>query len=62
MRHAIITAGSKGIGREVTERLLQKGCSVTVNYRSDIARIKELMGNENHMKIAYGLDGLIIQN
>lgn len=43
MRHAIITAGSKGIGRKVTEHFLQKGCSVTVNYRSDFARVQELM-------------------
>ncbi|MBD8005443.1 SDR family oxidoreductase [Bacillus norwichensis] len=43
MRHAIITAGSKGIGRKVTEAFLQKGCSVTVNYYSDEDRIKELI-------------------
>lgn len=42
MRHAIITAGSKGLGKKVAERLLQKGYSVTVNYRSDIERINEL--------------------
>lgn len=42
LKHAIITAGSKGIGRKVTERFLEKGCSVTVNYRSDTARIEKL--------------------
>jgi 3-oxoacyl-[acyl-carrier protein] reductase len=42
MRHAIITAGSKGLGKKVAEQLLQKGCSVTVNYRSDIDRVNEL--------------------
>lgn len=42
VRHAIITAGSKGLGRKVTEVLLKIGCSVTVNYRSDEARIEEL--------------------
>lgn len=42
MRHAIITAGSKGIGKMVTEHFLKKGCSVTVNYRSDTSRINEL--------------------
>lgn len=42
MRHAVITAGSKGIGRQVTEKFLDMGCSVTVNYRSDVARIDEL--------------------
>lgn len=42
MKHAVITAGSKGIGRQVTEKLLSLGCSVTVNYRSDAARVNEL--------------------
>lgn len=35
MRHALITAGTKGLGRKVTEMLLEKGFSVTVNYRQD---------------------------
>ncbi|MBU9721127.1 MULTISPECIES: SDR family oxidoreductase [Bacillaceae] len=35
MRHALITAGSKGLGKKVTERLLNDGFSVTVTYRSD---------------------------
>ncbi|PLT31014.1 SDR family oxidoreductase [Peribacillus deserti] len=43
MRHAVITAGSKGLGKKVTEQFLQKGCSVTVNYRSDFTRIEELV-------------------
>ncbi|WP_453993241.1 SDR family oxidoreductase [Bacillus nitroreducens] len=42
MRHAVITAGTKGLGRKVTEELLKMGCSVTVNYRSDEARVEEL--------------------
>ncbi|MGC4378892.1 SDR family oxidoreductase [Fictibacillus sp. Mic-4] len=44
VRHAIITAGTKGLGKMVTKRLLEKGCSVTVNYRSDleaVSRVKE---------------------
>lgn len=44
MRHALITAGSKGLGRKVTETLLAKGYSVTVNYRQDeeaVSRLKE---------------------
>ncbi|MEH7225212.1 SDR family oxidoreductase [Bacillus sp. JJ1566] len=42
MRHAVITAGTKGLGRKVTEEFLKMGCSVTVNYRSDEARVEEL--------------------
>lgn len=45
MKHAIITAGSKGLGKMVTEELLKKGCSVTVNYRSDEDRITDLKDN-----------------
>ncbi len=42
MRHAIVTAGSKGLGKKVTEYFLEKGCTVTVNYFRDIERIKTL--------------------
>ncbi|WP_422167163.1 SDR family oxidoreductase [Halobacillus sp.] len=35
MRHAIITAGSKGLGRKVTEQFIKKGISVTVTYLND---------------------------
>ncbi|MEI3605732.1 SDR family oxidoreductase [Pseudogracilibacillus sp. SE30717A] len=42
MKHAIITAGSKGLGKKVTEHFLEKGCTVTVNYFRDVERIKVL--------------------
>lgn len=42
MRHALITAGTKGIGRKVTETLLKKGYSVTANFRSDEKAAKTL--------------------
>ncbi|MCM3619444.1 SDR family oxidoreductase [Sutcliffiella horikoshii] len=42
MRHAVITAGSKGLGQKVTEMLLKKGCSVSINYRSDKEAIDRL--------------------
>ncbi|MFD1705169.1 SDR family oxidoreductase [Siminovitchia sediminis] len=42
-RHALITAGSKGIGKKVTEAFLQRGCSVTVNYHTDQERVQELL-------------------
>ncbi|EIT85456.1 3-ketoacyl-(acyl-carrier-protein) reductase [Fictibacillus macauensis ZFHKF-1] len=35
MKHAIVTAGSKGLGKQVTLALLNKGYCVSVNYRSD---------------------------
>ncbi|MGO4888710.1 SDR family oxidoreductase [Anaerobacillus sp. MEB173] len=40
MRHALITAGTKGLGKKVTEKLLEQGYSVTVNYRSDYEAVK----------------------
>lgn len=42
MRHAVITAGSKGLGKKVTEQFLKRGCSVTVNFRSDLERVEQL--------------------
>jgi 3-oxoacyl-[acyl-carrier protein] reductase len=50
MKHAIITAGSKGLGKKVAEQFLQKGCSVTVNFRSDVQRIEELMDEWDQYK------------
>lgn len=41
-RHAIVTAGSKGIGKMVTEEFLKKGHTVTVNYFRDIDKVRQL--------------------
>lgn len=43
MRHAIITAGTKGLGKKVTEKFLQKNISVTVTYRSDEEKALKLI-------------------
>jgi 3-oxoacyl-[acyl-carrier protein] reductase len=50
VRHALITAGAKGLGRKVTELLLEKGYSVTVNYRSDEAAVRSLQEKYAHLK------------
>ncbi|WP_100373760.1 SDR family oxidoreductase [Bacillus sp. FJAT-45037] len=42
MRHALITAGSKGLGVQVTEALLKEGYSVTVTYRSDLKAVEKI--------------------
>jgi 3-oxoacyl-[acyl-carrier protein] reductase len=42
VRHALITAGSKGLGRMVTEGFLKKGCSVTVNYHQDEKAVQSI--------------------
>ncbi|WNS82172.1 SDR family oxidoreductase [Domibacillus sp. DTU_2020_1001157_1_SI_ALB_TIR_016] len=36
-KRALITGGSKGIGRKTAEYLAAAGCSVVINYRSDAA-------------------------
>ncbi|MBB5172742.1 SDR family oxidoreductase [Texcoconibacillus texcoconensis] len=42
MRHVLITAGSKGLGRRVTQSLLEEGYSVTIHYRSDEEAVRQL--------------------
>lgn len=42
MRHAFVTAGSKGLGKQVCKHLLQEGFSVSVNYRSDAEAVEQL--------------------
>lgn len=48
MRHAIVTAGTKGLGKKVTERFLEKGYGVTVHYRSDVQAVEALKGAYRH--------------
>ncbi|MFD1019033.1 SDR family oxidoreductase [Thalassobacillus hwangdonensis] len=43
MRHALITAGTKGLGRKVTDQFLRQGYSVTVTYRSDEEKAQDLL-------------------
>ena len=43
MRHGLITAGSKGLGKMMTDYFLKKGCSVTATYRSDKSRADQLV-------------------
>lgn len=49
MRHALITAGTKGLGKQVTEKLLTEGYSVTVTYRSDIRAAKAMREKYEHI-------------
>lgn len=49
MRHAIVTAGSKGLGRKVTETFLENGYSVTVSYRTDQTGMEQLKKQYEHM-------------
>jgi len=43
MRHAIITAGTKGLGRKVAEDMLDAGYSVTVTYRQDQQKAEDIL-------------------
>ncbi|MCD7032780.1 SDR family oxidoreductase [Metabacillus sp. GX 13764] len=43
MRHALITAGTKGLGKKTAEHFLELGYSVTVSYRSDAESAQRLL-------------------
>jgi 3-oxoacyl-[acyl-carrier protein] reductase len=42
MRHVLITAGTKGLGKKVTENFLENGYNVTLSYRSDNGAVSKL--------------------
>lgn len=50
MRHAIITAGTKGLGKKVTESFLRNDYCVTILYRSDNKKVDELLHTYHHLK------------
>ncbi|UOQ47149.1 SDR family oxidoreductase [Gracilibacillus caseinilyticus] len=43
MGHAFITAGTKGLGRQVTEAFLKEGHNVSITYFRDYKRAQELV-------------------
>ncbi|MDL4841333.1 SDR family oxidoreductase [Aquibacillus rhizosphaerae] len=43
MGHAVITAGTKGLGRKVTEAFINEGHQVTITYHKDDKRANELI-------------------
>lgn len=49
VRHALITAGSKGLGKKVTEEFLRRGFSVTVNYHQDLNAVNDLQATYAHL-------------
>ncbi|SFE68086.1 SDR family oxidoreductase [Alteribacillus iranensis] len=42
MRHAIVTAGTKGLGKRAAVEFLKKGYSVTLSYRNDVQSVKKM--------------------
>jgi 3-oxoacyl-[acyl-carrier protein] reductase len=50
MKHALITAGTKGLGRMLTESFLQNGYSVTTTYNSDQEKALELIESNPQFK------------
>ncbi|MFC7320318.1 SDR family oxidoreductase [Halobacillus campisalis] len=50
MRHAIITAGAKGLGRKVTEDFLERGNSVTITYLTDRTKVEDLISSYEDIK------------
>lgn len=43
MKHALVTAGTKGLGRKVTEELLKKGYHVTTTYHQDQQKADQMV-------------------
>ncbi|MEQ6388687.1 SDR family oxidoreductase [Bacillaceae bacterium S4-13-58] len=50
MKHALVTAGSKGLGRQVVESFIEKECSVTVTYHKDLEKAESLLQRYPHHK------------
>ncbi|WP_217448053.1 MULTISPECIES: SDR family oxidoreductase [unclassified Bacillus (in: firmicutes)] len=50
VRHALITAGTKGLGKKVTEKLLAEGYSVTVTYHSDMRAVETMKEKYKHLE------------
>lgn len=48
MKYAVVTGGTKGIGRAISERLLKEGYFVFISYASDVATAEEFL-EKNHM-------------
>ena len=49
MRHVIITAGTKGLGRQMTEYFLNNNYTVTATYHTDREKAEELLENFKHI-------------
>lgn len=54
---ALVTGGSRGIGRAIAVRLAREGAAVAVNYRSDEAAARETLGEVE----AAGSEGVVLQ-
>ncbi|MFD2639849.1 SDR family oxidoreductase [Piscibacillus salipiscarius] len=60
MRHALITAGTKGLGRKMTEYFLKNGYSVTATYRSDKNQANKL--KDEYIGYPLHIEQLDVQN
>ena len=56
-KHALVTGGSRGIGRGIVLKLAEKGVKVAINYRQDKAAASDTLAKVRER----GSDGLIIQ-
>lgn len=56
-RHALVTGGSRGIGRGITLKLAQQGVHVAINYLKDESSAKATLEQVR----AHGSDGFIVQ-
>ena len=56
-RHALVTGGSRGIGRGISLKLAEQGVHVAINYLKDEASAKKTLDEVR----ARGADGFIVQ-
>jgi NAD(P)-dependent dehydrogenase (short-subunit alcohol dehydrogenase family) len=56
-RHALVTGGSRGIGRGITLKLAEQGVHVAINYLKDEASAKATLEQVR----ARGADGFVVQ-
>src|SRR3954462_14767398 len=56
-KHALVTGGSRGIGRGITLKLAEQGVHIAINYLRDEASAKKTLDQVR----AHGSDGFIVQ-
>jgi len=56
-RHALVTGGSRGIGRGISLKLAEQGVHVAINYLKDEASAKKTLDDVR----ARGADGFVVQ-
>ena len=54
---ALITGGTRGIGREIAKKFAKEGCNLVLNYVSDNTDVEKIKSEFNE----YGIDVLVLK-